>query len=82
MFIYSSQLPLLLTWLILMDRNTLYGVNSHVHLLIAAAIVIDLAYSYGPKHSIWSELTCSFTHRSCHCYRLGLFLWTETLYME
>ena len=56
MFIYSSQLPLLLTWLSLVDRDALYGVNSQVHLLIAATIVIDLAYCCGLRHSIWSEI--------------------------
>ena len=68
MFIYSSQLPLLLTWLILVDLDALYGVNSHVHLLITTPIVIDLAYSCGLRRSIWSELTCSFAHHNSHCY--------------
>ena len=45
MFIYSSQLPLLLTLLILVDQ---YGINSHVNLLIAATIAIDFAYYCGP----------------------------------
>ena len=52
MFIYSSQLPLLFTSLILVDWDALYGV---VHLLIAATIAIGLAYSCGLRHSIWSE---------------------------
>ena len=64
MFIYSSQLLLLLTWLILVDRDTLYGVNSHVHLLIAAAVVIDLAYSCGPRRSIWNELSYMLIYSS------------------
>ena len=50
MFIYSSQLPLLFTLLILVDY-ALYGV---VHLLIAATIAIGLAYSCGLRCSIWS----------------------------
>ena len=64
------------------DRDTLYGVNWPVHLLITTSIVIDLVYSCGLRHCIWSELTCSFTHHNFHCYWLGLFLWTEMLYME
>ena len=79
LFIYSSQLPLLLTWFILVDWDAVYGVNSPVHLLIATSIVIDMVYSCGLRCSIWS---CSFTYRSYHCYWLGLFLWTEMLYME
>ena len=35
----------------------------------------------GPRHSIWSLLTCSFTHHSYHCYWLCLLM-TEMLYME
>ena len=38
------------------DRDILYGVNSHVHLLITTPIVIDLAYSCVIRHSIM-ELT-------------------------
>ena len=42
------KLPLLLTWLILVDRDAVYGFNSHVHLLITATIVICLF--------LWTEM--------------------------